>query len=282
MHQRSKAEVQRSVVARLLMYRKPPALRAGMRIGIVAPSSPFSDSAAIARASTVLGQMGLDVVMAPHASDANGHLAGFDHDRARDLVDMLTRPDVHAVMCLRGGWGALRTVLAISAADAERLRRSTPKVFIGFSDATVIHGYLNRLGWITFYGPMMATLGQSSRSTISALKACVMDGLRVSVQSSRDDGTVVSIVSGAATGRLVGGCLQLVCLMTGSPWECAFAGNILLLEDVDSEVADVESRLCHLLAGGWLKQCAGIVVGECVRCVLSATVDQDRGADRRH
>jgi muramoyltetrapeptide carboxypeptidase len=246
--------------------RRPPLLRPGMRIGIVAPSSPIRDGEVVEEGVGVIRAMGLEVVIGPHALDDTGHLAGSDRDRASDLVQMLTCADIDGVICLRGGWGALRTLLSVRAPDFERLRNTTPKVFVGFSDATVVHGLLHRMGWVTLYGPMISTLSQACGDTVTTLESSIMQGGRTLVEARPDQKRFTTIVGGITTGPLVGGCLQVLCLMTGSPWEFAYAGSVVLLEDVDSVLPDIESRLCHLLASGRLKQCSGIVIGECVRC----------------
>lgn len=68
-------------------------------------------------------------------------------------LTMLERDDINGVICLRGGYGASRTLNTLNtAAGRDRLHRlagRAPKPFIGFSDITMIHALLargNRLG----------------------------------------------------------------------------------------------------------------------------------------
>jgi len=132
-------------------WRKPPRLRLGMRLGVVAPSSSVLERSAINRGVAKLEQLGLTVVFGASARDSYGYLAGRDADRAADLLAMLERDDVDAVMCLRGGYGAIRTAKAL---DRDRLAGRGAKPFIGYSDITVAHAILGReLGWTTFYRP---------------------------------------------------------------------------------------------------------------------------------
>src|SRR3954451_739194 len=82
--------------------RKPPRLRPGMTLGVVAPSGPVLERSTINRGVAKLEQLGFTVVFGASARDSYGYLAGRDADRAADLLAMLERDDVGAVMCLRG------------------------------------------------------------------------------------------------------------------------------------------------------------------------------------
>src|SRR5690349_13479848 len=99
---------------------KPPRLRPGMTLGVVAPSSQILERSTTNRGVHELERLGFRVVFGAHARETYGYLAGHDAGRAGDLLTLLERDDVDAVICLRGGYGALRTALAL---DRERLRR---------------------------------------------------------------------------------------------------------------------------------------------------------------
>ncbi len=99
---------------------KPPRLRPGMTLGVVAPSSPVLERSLLYRGVDALEGLGFRVVCGTHVRDSYGYLAGQDVDRADDLLTMLERDDVDAVICLRGGYGALRTALHL---DHDRLAR---------------------------------------------------------------------------------------------------------------------------------------------------------------
>ena len=81
----------------------------------------------------------LDPVVAPHVLDTHpscDYLAGTDEDRARDLQEAWCDPSVAAVLCARGGYGAQRMVDLL---DWAAMRAAGPKVFVGYSDITVLH-----------------------------------------------------------------------------------------------------------------------------------------------
>src|SRR5438128_8650220 len=126
--------------------RKPPRLRPGMTLGVVAPSSPVLERSTINRGVAILEQLGFTVVFGASAHDSYGYLAGRDANRAEDLLAMLERDDVDAVMCLRGGYGAIRTANALDHDRLARLSGRPAKPFIGYSDITVVHAILGRGG----------------------------------------------------------------------------------------------------------------------------------------
>ncbi len=246
---------------------RPPALRAGARLGVVAPSGSTIQPSQTARGLATLRRLGFEVELAPHVSDVYGHLAGQDLARASDLLTMLERPDIDGVICLKGGAGAQRTVLALDQERLLALRQRAPKVFLGYSDITVIHSVLARsLDWVTFYGPMVISMARPSEYTLAAFRRAVVEGGPFQVLPDPDDPLVQTLVPGRAEGELVGGCLTLLCALVGSPWQPDFRGRIVCFEDVDEEPYAIERYLSQLLAAGMLQQCAGIVVGEHTDC----------------
>lgn len=247
--------------------RRPPRLQVGMRLGIVAPSSPVFEPSLAARGLRELASAGFEVELAPHAGDSYGRLAGADKDRAEDLVTMLERPDIDAVMCLRGGYGAMRTALALDLRRLRQLRGSTPKVFVGYSDITVLHSLLAReLGWVTFYGPMVTSFASATDYTRTAFLRAVMVPEGFVIEPDPEDPYVEALVPGVAEGEIVGGCLALLADLTGTPWEPDFTEKIVFFESVRTEPHQVESQLSHLLAAGKLSGCRGIVIGEHADC----------------
>lgn len=242
-------------------------MRAGMRIGIVAPSGSFLEPSTVERGVATLERLGFTVEMGAHTADAYGHLAGRDQDRAGDLLTMLERPDIDGVICLKGGAGALRTALALDPVRLERLVALTPKVFMGFSDITVIHAVLERaLGWVSFYGPMVMSLARPSEYVLEGFRQALMCADPFQIGPDPDDPYVGTLVPGVAEGELAGGCLTLLALLVGTPWEPDLAGRILCFEDVDEEPYAIERYLSQLIAAGRLADCAGVVIGQHTNC----------------
>jgi muramoyltetrapeptide carboxypeptidase len=249
------------------MRQKPPRLQAGMTIGVVAPSSQIFERSDIARGVAVLERLGFNVVFAPHARDRYGYLAGSDRDRADDLLSLFFRDDVDAVMCMRGGVGANRTANALDRDLLAKLADRPPKPFIGFSDITVPHAiFAKELNWVTFYGPMIITFLRATEYTLAAFRRALMETEPFDIFPDPDDPYVETMVEGVAEGELVGGCLQLLAALVGTPWEVETKGKILFFEDVHVPPFSIDRSLSQLIAAGKLQECAGIVIGEHTDC----------------
>jgi len=252
-------------------YRRPPRLQSGMRIGVVAPCSPAAEPSAAERGMQWLQQEGFSVELAPHASEVRGYLAGDDESRADDLLTMLERPDIDAVICLEGGCGALRTAMAMEPARLLRLRRAPAKIFVGFSAVTVLHAVIERsAGWVTFYGPTVAALGRASDYTLGGYRMALMSRDPFVVRPDPEDAFVECLVPGRAAGLLTGGCLDLMARLVGTAWQLELAGRLVFFEDVNSEPYEIEERISQLIMGGGLARAAGIIIGEHAGCIPRA------------
>ena len=250
---------------------KPPRLRPGMTLGVVAPSSPVLERSTVNRGVARLEELGFNVTFAEHARDSRGYLAGQDVDRADDLLTMLERDDIDGVICLRGGYGASRTLNALNTpAGRERLRALAgrpAKPFIGFSDITMVHALLAReLGWVSFYGPVVTSFARPSDYTLAAFRRALLETEPFDILPDPDDPYVETLVPGVAEADLAGGCLQLVVSLLGTPWEIDLRGKVFFFEDVHEEPYAIDRMLSQLIAAGKLQECAGIVIGEHADC----------------
>jgi len=238
-----------------------------MHLGLVAPSSPTLEPSSTARGMRALEALGFTTELAPHATDAYGYLAGSDRDRAEDLLTMLERPDIDAVVCVRGGCGALRTAMALDPERLRRLRNRAPKVFVGYSDITVLHGLIERtLGWTTFYGPMVISWAQPTDYLRLGWRRALMDAGPFPIDPDPDDPFVETLVPGVAEAELGGGCLTLLAALIGTPWEPDLHGRIVFFEDIGEDPYRIERLLSQMVASGRLEGCAGIVIGEHANC----------------
>ena len=112
--------------------RKPPALKKGDLIGVVAPAGAVKADdlgAGIRR----LEELGFRVVLGRSVYRTSRYLAGRDQDRAADLSEMFANPEVKAVVAARGGYGTSRLLPFLDAAALARF----PKIFVGSSDLTI-------------------------------------------------------------------------------------------------------------------------------------------------
>ena len=250
---------------------KPPRLQEGMTLGVVAPSSPVLENADVNRGVAGLERLGFKLAFGGHARDSRGYLAGQDGERADDFLTMLERDDINAVICLRGGYGAARTLNALRTPERRarlaRLAGQSPKAVIGYSDITMIHALVGReLGWTSFYGPVVTSFARATDYTLAAFRRALLETEPFDILPDPDDPYVETIVPGAVEAELAGGCLSLVATTIGTPWEIDLRGKLFFFEDVHEEPYGIDRVLTHLLAAGKLQECAGIVIGEHADC----------------
>jgi muramoyltetrapeptide carboxypeptidase len=207
--------------------------------------------------------MGLEVVLGPHIREVRGYLAGEDRARAEDLLWALGDASLDGVWCARGGYGAQRTVAALQPGEIEAFAGRPAKVFVGFSDITVLHALIShRLGWMTFYGPAVTSLADRDPFTLDGVRRALFDGSPYAVTAHPDDPWITTLRPGTAEGPLAGGCLTLLSALAGTPLQVDFAGRIGFFEEVHEAAYAIDRALSQLLAAGCLDGCRGIVIGE--------------------
>ncbi len=246
----------------------PPALGPGSTIAVVAPASGSSRSkinAGIAR----LQRMGFVVKTSDYLTKGFGYLAAKDEVRASEFMKYVRDPEVDCIMAVRGGYGCMRILPLL---DFDEIR-ANPKVIIGYSDITaLVNAVYQKSRMIAFHGPV-ATSGFDSYSTDS-FRRTVMSAAPAGEFSESDqfrgssfvDARASTIVSGRATGRLVGGNLSLVSDTMGTPYEIDMTGNILFLEEIAEEPYRVDRMLTQLVLSGQLARCAGVALGRFTKC----------------
>ncbi|MFJ3616872.1 LD-carboxypeptidase [Streptomyces iakyrus] len=246
---------------------RPPRLAPGARVAVVAPSGPVPEERLQAGLDILRG-WDLDPVVAPHVLDRQrdlDYLAGTDAQRAADLQAAWCDPSVAAVLCARGGYGAQRMVDLL---DWTAMRAAGPKVFVGFSDVTVLHqAFATRLGLVTLYGPAAAGVDflKNARAQ-DHLRATLFDPESVRTLTAVPPGGT-ALVPGRARGVTLGGCLSLLASDLGTPHARPGArGGLLLVEDVGESPYRVDRYLTQLLRNGWLDGAAGIVLGSWAAC----------------
>ncbi|MGN9757395.1 S66 peptidase family protein [Streptomyces sp. SD31] len=244
---------------------RPPRLAPGARVAVVAPSGPVPEERLQAGLDVLRG-WDLDPVVAPHVLDRHGefdYLAGTDADRAADLRAAWCDPSVAAVLCARGGYGVQRM---IDLLDWEAMRAAGPKVFVGFSDITVLHeAFAARLGLATLYGPMAAGVDFIKNARAQEhLKATLFEPESVRTITSTGSS---ALVPGRAHGVTLGGCLCLLAAEAGTPHARTSArGGLLCLEDVGEETYRLDRYLTQLHRAGLFDGVRGVLLGSWQEC----------------
>jgi muramoyltetrapeptide carboxypeptidase len=238
--------------------RRPARLKPGARIGIVAPAGPF-DADTFGRGTHILEKMGFEVFIPPQLLDARGYLAGSDQRRAQFVNQLFADKSIDAIMCARGGYGSIRILPLL---DYQTMA-DNPKVFIGFSDITVLLNVLtDRCGLATFHGPVVTSLADSPEETRIALVRAVSSETRLEVKVA--GGTTV--IAGSGKGTVCGGNLTTLCHLVGTPYVPNLNNKILFLEDRAEAAYRIDRMLVHMKLAGCFENLAGIVLGSFEDC----------------
>lgn len=270
----------RRASARLI---KPPRLRPGDLVGLVAPGGVVDDRL-IEKSIQNIEALGLRVKEGRYLRASFGNYAGSAQQRLADLHAMFADPEVKMIWPVRGGSGCISLLAHLDYA----LIRANPKILLGYSDITALHLAIhNKTGLVSFHGPVASsTLADYPREHMlavlcdpratytipmapeNALKAQTMPhfGIR-------------TLTTGRASGPLLGGNLSMVAALCGTPYAADFRKGLLFLEEVDEAPYRLDRWMTQLDLSFGFAAAAGVMVGICEDCApqegrRSLTLDQ--------
>lgn len=185
--------------------------------------------------------------------------ARFEHLRAA-----LYAPDSQAIWCVRGGYGSVRLLPRLAKL---RPPKGRPKLFIGLSDITSLHIFLNQeWGWPTVHGPLLDRLGRKAalpkyekemkRFVFGGEPEIRFKGLMALNEAARRPGIV--------RGPLVGGNLVVTGGSLGTPFQVKTEGRILFLEDLGERGYRIDRVLEQFTQAGLFKRARAVVFGQII------------------
>ncbi len=237
----------------------PPYLKAGDMIGITCPAG-FITLEEIQPAVQQMQSWGFQIEIGKTVGKRSFTLGGTDEERAADLQYMLDNPKIKAVMCARGGYGAVRIIDALDFAKF----KANPKWIIGFSDITVLHSHIHQNFHIATLHSKMCNSFPADWSLaepiqvetiLSIKKALLGEEMRYTSPASPFNR------SGKATGELVGGNLSLIATLAGSKSNISTKNKILFLEDTHEQLYNIDRMFYNLDRSGKLEKLAGLIIG---------------------
>jgi muramoyltetrapeptide carboxypeptidase len=249
---------------------KPPRLREGDVVGLVAPGG-YTTDASIEKSVRRIEALGFRVRLGANLREVHGNYAGSVQQRLADLHAMFADPEVKAIWCIRGGSGCISLLSSIDYA----LVRARPKILLGYSDITALHLAIHRhAGLVTFHGPV-ASSGDADYSTTHML-AVLMDPLPTYTipmamenqkrAQAEPHYAIRTVHGGVATGALMGGNLSMVSALAGTPYAADFRHRILFLEDVNEEPYRIDRWMTQLDLSVGLGKAAAVMIGICDKC----------------
>ncbi len=246
----------------------PPYLQEGDHIIILSPSSKI-DKSLIKGAVKLLQSWGFKVDISKHAASAHGTYAGTDSQRLEDLQSALDDEKAKAILCSRGGYGAVHLVGKL---DFTRFHKH-PKWLIGFSDITALHNVIQQNGYASLHAPMARHLTVEAENDFCtlALKDILMGHTTATTaEALKADQTEFGYTcpahklnhKGTAKGILRGGNMSVFYGLRGTPYDIPAEGTILFIEDVGERPHSIERMMYNLKLGGVLDKLSGLIIGQ--------------------
>lgn len=235
---------------------RPPRLHPGDRVGVVAASGPVDREKFEAGVEALGGRY--DLSFDESAVFARtGFLAGEDAHRLQALNAAIRDPDCRAIFLARGGYGLTRIL-----PDIDRVAlRAHPKPIVGYSDVTALLSVCVHAGVAAIHGPMISDFADLSDEDRNSL---------FNLLENPDPGKIFTgletLVGGTVRGPILGGNLEVLTRLLGTPLQPDFRGAVLFLEEVGELPYRVDRLLTHLELAGVFDSVAGIVIGDFTDC----------------
>lgn len=135
---------------------KPKRLFPGDLIGIISPSAGGAGffPHRVEKARRELEEMGFGTRLATNALKTHSYVSALAKERADDIHELFRDPEVKAVIAATGGNHANQILKHLDFG----LIAANPKIFLGYSDNTILHyAFASQAGLTTFYGPCLIT-----------------------------------------------------------------------------------------------------------------------------
>lgn len=237
----------------------PPYLKAGDLIGITCPAG-FITLEDVQPSVQLMQSWGFQMEIGKTVGKRSFTLGGTDEERTADLQYMLDNPTIKAIICARGGYGAVRI---IDQLDFTTFKHHL-KWIIGFSDITVLHSHIHQNFHIaTLHSKMCNSFPADWSSaepiqieTIESIKKALIGEEMVYASPASEFNRL-----GKAKGELVGGNLSLIASLAGSKSDINTKNKILFLEDTHEQLYNIDRMFYNLSRSGKLEKLNGLILG---------------------
>lgn len=234
----------------------PRPIAPGDKVAILSPAGIINPDY-VDGACRRLSSRGYVPVVEPHTLGSTGSYSGTPLERLADFRAALADPEVRAVLCSRGGYGAVHLLPEFPIAEW----LADPRWLVGFSDISAIHAMLNSRGIVSVHASMCKALAMREADDADNRRLfSILEGSRPVYEVEPHPCNRF----GEASGRLRGGNLAVIADLIATPVS-PFAdpeSTILFIEDIAEPIYKVERIIWQLRLMGFLDRVAGIIVGQ--------------------
>lgn len=235
-------------------------------VDIVSPSGAITSSE-LTSITSLMNSLGLPHRLASNLTVTDiPYYAGSDDVRLEQLMKAFHAEDSDIVWCARGGYGAGRLLPAL----LKQRRPKQTKLFVGFSDNTAIHIFLNQFwDWPSLHSPVLfqAVRGLVDQTSLQSVQD-VLHGKTKEIEYS----SLTALNDAARNNRptsicapIVGGNLSLIQTSLGTKWQLNPKGKILFLEEVSERGYSIDRMLNHLQQAGLFQQAKAVIFGDIIK-----------------
>ncbi len=238
--------------------RIPPYLQPGDTIGITCPAG-FITLADMQPAIQMMQEWGFRIKLGDTVGKKDFSFGGTDAERAADVQQMLDDPAIQAILCARGGYGAVRI---IDRLDFGRFIKK-PKWIAGFSDITVLHCHLDRNVRVASIHSKMCNSFPADPAAAERDQILGIHSIRQALTGERIEYTIPPDDRnrpGRAEGLLVGGNLKTLETLSGTASDIHTDGKILFLEDTGEYLYGIDRMFWNLERTGKLARLKGLII----------------------
>lgn len=203
-------------------------------------------------AINLLKSWGLNIVIGETIGFEAHQFAGTDVQRVADIQKMLNNPTIKAIWCARGGYGTVRIIDKLDFTEFKK----HPKWVIGYSDITVLHSHIHKLGFQTLHATMPLDVEKNTKTAVTSLKKSLF-GKSISYENISSEENKL----GKTEGVLVGGNLSMLYSLLGSETSIKTNNKILFIEDLDEYLYHIDRMLMNLKRNGYFNNLKGLIVG---------------------
>tara|TARA_B100001250_G_scaffold368632_1_gene351432 strand:- start:96 stop:992 length:897 start_codon:yes stop_codon:yes gene_type:complete len=231
--------------------RIPQKINIGDKIGIISTARKIS-LIELTPALHILESWGLELVFGRFLFEENNQFSGNIRQRTIDLQNMIDDDSIKAILCARGGYG---TVQIIDKIDFNNLL-SNPKWIIGYSDVTVLHSHLNRIGIASLHATMPINFSKNTKESLESLRKAIFgieNIIKIPLNKFNQLGSVET--------EIVGGNLSILYSLLGSESDLNTSGKILFIEDLDEYLYHIDRMMINLQRNGKFKNLKGMIIG---------------------
>jgi muramoyltetrapeptide carboxypeptidase len=221
------------------------------KIQIVSPAKSI-DAEKIEFAKSWFADASFEVTVGENAAGEFNYFSGTDEERLSDFQKALDEDHEGIIICSRGGYGSVRIVDRISWSQFVRY----PKLVCGYSDVTVFHNRMNRMGYPSLHCTAPLNFEENTPEALTSLNTALLGG----TNSYDFEGSELNRV-GEADAKVVGGNLAILSTLCGTDDDLDTHGKILFIEDVGEAVYAIDRMMWQLEKSGKLKDLKGLMVG---------------------